>query len=666
MRIFARILFWVVIAALIVLKFSLLSLDPPYFFRGYSTAPLTDPYHLTFFARNATLFGDWNPYDFHRWDIFKFSLVSGLSYIVFLIGGVSRLTANLTAVFMNLGGIFLFWFGFRRKRSFAENAPMLLILLFSAILFFYGRLPFLENGVIFLAGLIFFLFMKYYDRGWGQVVIGILIAAVTIHGKLFAVSMMAPVLLVLLIQYRREFWKPALFVVGGFVIYTAFFLIVFLRGSPAILEQYYLEQTVGMYGTPKGLISFFGFIEQFITYGSDSGFVRFTPLLVVMGGIGSIVYVLTGELREKVTRERLPYLFCFLWVIFGMLALIPFNYRPMRYGIYLFLPLAVMTVYPFALYLRGKVDYIRRVRIEAVFAVFFIFWYLVSQVYLLTVPHHREISSGISAMGYSFLAAVVLTVAVFIVIRKAPGILNPRVYGAVFLLFIVGFGINQGRLLYRGLSEPGYDLNNISREIGEIVAPEAVLTGPYAPVLLMQNRLHGVIYHFGLAYIEKDLFRRIPISHIVADRPNWEMAVRDFPYLKGSIRLAEMPLRDFAIGLFRVGESNIPLTDFEEGAIALRRNEPDSAVTWLEKAAGRTHDNIIVLTKLGTAYLEAGDIEKCLTVTRQLTDEYPDNLRVLVYTGKTYMGLFDKTKNQEYLLEAENYSNRALELIPQY
>lgn len=665
MRKFAIIFFWIFVVLLIVIRLFRIELDPPYFFRGYSTAPLTDPYHLTFFARNEVLFGNWNPFDFHRWDIFKYSLVSGLSYLVFLVGGVSRLTANITAVVLNLGGLLFFWVGFRRNRPPSESAPVLLLILISAMLFFYGRLPFLENGVIFLAGLLFFIFIKFHDTSRGQIASGVLIAAVVIHGKLFAVALLAPVLIVLLVQYRKKFIKPVLLVIGGFIIYAAFFFVVFLRGSFGVIEQYYMEQTVGMYGAPEGLISFFGFIEQFITYGSDSGFVRFSPFLIVSGGIGSIIYLLTNDLREKVSGDRLPYLFCFLWLIFGTLALIPFNYRPMRYGIYLYLPLAVMTVYLLALFLKGKMEFVGRIRPEAIILVFVIFWYLSSQVYLLTVPHHGEIASGISAMPFSFLSAVILTVAVFVLIRKAPKVLSLKGIGILFLIFMLGFGINQGRRIYSGLTRPGYDLKRISREIGEIISPDAVLTGPYAPTLLTENRLHGVIYHFGLAYVETDLFDKIPISHIVADRPNWEMAVEDFPVLSGAIRLAEMPLRDFAIGLFRINRAGARLTDFERGVMALRNNQPDTAVVWLEKAAKPYPENIIVQTRLGEAYLAAGQIENCRSLTERVAEKFPDNLRVLVYCGKIYMGLFGKTHYQEFLLEAEDYSSRALELIPE-
>ena len=71
---------FILILFLIILRFISLEIDPPNFFAGYTQAHLTDPYHLTFFARNAILFDDSNPFDFYRWNVFKYSLI----YLVLL------------------------------------------------------------------------------------------------------------------------------------------------------------------------------------------------------------------------------------------------------------------------------------------------------------------------------------------------------------------------------------------------------------------------------------------------------------------------------------------------------------------------------------------------------------------------------------------------------
>ncbi|RKX30807.1 MAG: hypothetical protein DRP46_04695, partial [Candidatus Zixiibacteriota bacterium] len=143
----AKFLLIVLIIFLAVIRFAFLDIDPPYFFAGYTQAHLTDPYHLAFAARNAVLFDDWNPFDYHRWDIFKYSLISGVSYIIFSVFGVSRVTANISGLLLNMGGLFLFIMSFTGYRTLRERGILTLLLLINGMLIFYGRLPFLENGL---------------------------------------------------------------------------------------------------------------------------------------------------------------------------------------------------------------------------------------------------------------------------------------------------------------------------------------------------------------------------------------------------------------------------------------------------------------------------------------------------------------------------------------
>ena len=90
-----------ILILLVVVRFFGLSDDPPLYYSGYGHTLLTDPYHLTFAARSKVLFGEWNPFDYHRWDVFRNSLISGAAYLVFLAFGVSRVTANIAALFVS-------------------------------------------------------------------------------------------------------------------------------------------------------------------------------------------------------------------------------------------------------------------------------------------------------------------------------------------------------------------------------------------------------------------------------------------------------------------------------------------------------------------------------------------------------------------------------------
>ena len=109
-------------------RFLWLGIDPPLFFTGQGQALLTDPYNITYFARNRILFGSWDIFDYDRWVVFKYSLMSGFSYLTFLLGGVSRITANLSAVLLSLAGIVLFIFAPRKLSSAARLILSVLLL----------------------------------------------------------------------------------------------------------------------------------------------------------------------------------------------------------------------------------------------------------------------------------------------------------------------------------------------------------------------------------------------------------------------------------------------------------------------------------------------------------------------------------------------------------
>ena len=156
-----------IIAFLLILSFWKLDIDPPLYYVGHSQAQITDPYHLTFSSKNAAQTGEWNPQEFHRWDVFKFSLVSGVSYLLFTLFGVSRVTANLAALLLHLGGFVFFLMALARSRPREEWLLAALFLLFNSTLFFYGRLPFLENGLILFSGLTFWILVKYHEKIWG-------------------------------------------------------------------------------------------------------------------------------------------------------------------------------------------------------------------------------------------------------------------------------------------------------------------------------------------------------------------------------------------------------------------------------------------------------------------------------------------------------------------
>ena len=76
LKLILKYLALIIICGMVLLHFVSLENDPPLYYVGHGQSLLTDPYHLTHSARNEVLFDDWNLYEYHRWDVFKNSLIS--------------------------------------------------------------------------------------------------------------------------------------------------------------------------------------------------------------------------------------------------------------------------------------------------------------------------------------------------------------------------------------------------------------------------------------------------------------------------------------------------------------------------------------------------------------------------------------------------------------
>ncbi|MEE8576693.1 MAG: hypothetical protein V3T31_05505, partial [candidate division Zixibacteria bacterium] len=162
-----------------------LDCDPPAFFAEGGQALTTDAAHLTLYAKNKVLFGQWDLFGYQPWMAFKISLVSALSWLLYSLFGVSMVVTNLTGVILNLAGLALFLIALRKYLSHRALIYCTLFLMANFLAAIYARLPFSENSVIFLAGLIFVVHTYWFNTLMGKILAGALIALCGLVGKAF-------------------------------------------------------------------------------------------------------------------------------------------------------------------------------------------------------------------------------------------------------------------------------------------------------------------------------------------------------------------------------------------------------------------------------------------------------------------------------------------------
>ena len=655
----------IIAAVLLVARFGWLAKDPPMFHVGHGQAELTDPYHLTYAARSEVLFDTWNLFDIHRWDVFRNSLVSGAAYVLFALFGVSRVTANLAALLLQIGGFLFFVWGLYRSREDLWPAALTaLLLLVNSSLFFYGRLPFLENGLIFLSGLLFFVFVRYHERYWGLALVGVLAALAGLAGKLFGLLLLGPVVLTLIYRYRAKAAIPIGVTLGSAVVGGGLYLLLLYGGDLTNMMAYYSEQSVGMYGSPPGFSSVGGFFTMLVTYGGESGLWEYLPFFLILTAVSLIVVTLKTPLGGEPDQGHLRVVFCAAWLLCGVLALSPFYYRPLRYGLFLLLPAAALGGFALRYAFERYVKIDLPMKWVSVPLVFFSFWYAATQVQILFSPVGKKFASGANAMFMTGFVALILTGLVVVLFYRGRRIPARKIMAPVLTLLLAATVIWQGVLVARGLSRPGEYLHRYNEEVAAMVGPQAVLTGPYAATLAIDNELRSIIYMFGLANRQEDLFTGYPVTHIATDQTNWQAALKDFPFLASSEKIVEMVVRDQIIDLYRVPGALSPLTDFERGALAFGRRQPDSGLVYFGRFSQAHPDHILGRTHYITALHLVGRSDEARGLMERLLAQHPDNYLVHGFAKVFYRMLFSATGNPTYRRLADEHDRRSLELNP--
>ena len=652
----------------IVAKFFDLGIDPPQFFDQISKALLTDPYNLTYFARNKVLFGEWDIFDYPRWIAFKYSLSSGTSFIFFSLFGVSRITANLSAVFLNLAGLAFFLFGIRRNSNKAAVIAAL-ILIPNMVLTVYGRHPFLENGLIFLCGLLYFLFDRYYSKKWILPLTGFLVALCMISGKMFGIVMIVPAAVVLWMDNRRQFPKSLAILAGTWIISLVVIALIFYGHHIGTVIAYLQEQTTGMYGLPEGFKSPRRLIENMLTFGSNAKLYYFAPffLLSLFAAVLSLVLRSSGG-KEKTPIDR-QLLFNLGWLVAGYLFLMISNYRPLRYQLFLLMPaagvisivLSKVTEPP----VKGKFGWARMLLL------FYICWYFGVQTTLLFFIKEEAFGLGFKIIWLTIPIWAVLAGVLYHFRGQALKFLHHG--GIVLSVLTVIFIVNQYRLTWQWFENGTHAFRLAGRELAEIVGDKAVIIGPYAQSLTIDNNLKSFIYMFGMARKEPTLFAQYPFTHLAIDGSNREIAFRDYPGLKNSWEVSKFWAGKTEIDIFRIShqapgapEPDYQISDYERAFTFLTIQQPEKAYGLLSAFLEKYPRNRPALLLMPQIQIMRGKIDEAFAVMDSLMSYYPDDFSIFFNCAFVYYRAFLITGSEAFGAKADSLFDRSVELNPYF
>lgn len=649
-----------------------LTSDPPMHYSGIGQSLSTDPAQYVFHARNKALFGQSDPYDYPRWTVYQHSLTSLVGHIWFSVAGVSLKQANMVGVILSLGGLLLLILGLvRHHRPWVTTAVALYFVL-NVTLLTYGRLSYLENGLIFLAALVFFVYSWWGDRIWGMALAGGLVALAMLTGKLFGALLLPALALSALFSGHARRWTHVATVIAAFFLVSIGAIALLYGRDLGAAFAYVGEQSYSLRGFPEGLSSPWGFFEHLISYGFKNHLFYIDPDLLLFLFAGVFLLSLHLSKGNKISALSPATIFSMFWLLAAIVGLMPLNYSPLRYALLVIPPailfcftmfenrLGVKKISPAAL---GKVE-----TTLLVFAFWYVLFHAVANIFFLnTIPRPIRIITWATlpgGIGLAYLARFLLARGYLRISRRKLVI----ILLAVLCLSVV---FNSYKIRRVHFLEHNFNIVEANRDLEAILAPGAVVSGPYGPALTVDTPLKSFIHLFGVAEVDSTLFDRQPVTHVAADLSNWTEAVKNYPALKDLMSITTYLISDVEVRLFDISEvfNNPQANSYEktlyERAVAYHQAQQyDSALS----AVGRFYESHPQSKSagllLGDLLAKKGRLDEAFSLLTSLTQRFPTDFNVHLQCGQFIQIVAEQKNDNSLRYMAETYYAQAVKINP--
>lgn len=659
----------------------------------------TDPDQYTSFARSKALFG--------TWDLFGRNLVLALnsaltlfSFLFFKVLGVGRWQANLVAA--ALGSLTLVFFYLAIKEGKDRKTALLatFFLGINYILVMYGRSTFAEVSVIFFIALGVYFFVLGMGKGWLLILSGACFAVSVFFGKMLTMFILPVSLAVVVLRalekspekHPRIRFSPVLFFAAGSSCVALLWLFLIYSPFSQSVSQFVSGMSVGLYGSPRAFGSVSDFIYSLFSFGGVTQvfanreyslgtdlfyrmpFVFVLSLLFLLGFFFKIFKVKSIS-KNLQSCSRLE-LFFALWLVLGILALMPWNYRPLRYQVLLIPPMCALAAFCLIDFLNPS---------EAKRKPNRSLWFWVFSIPVASFLIFHSISFFLKLLGFaaqlssiiipSVLLSFPLTYAFHEAKRWEPSLrmkARKRVIVAEVVLLIL---IINGAQFWRFSANVQYSLLNSSKDLGRILGKGAVISGPYSQALVMENKLKLVPRMFHPGDDDSDFFLKHPITHLALEVEGGQrgQAFADYPeVMRNAKPVAIYHLRNFPVQILRVAESSgnlrtkdYKLSDFEKAKLLIEEDQIDSAIAILNRFVSRYPQNFSGYMTLAEIYYDRQDYGNAASFLERAARSDPTNSFIHEVLGAVYSEQYDQERGYNYRLLAIEEWEKALRLDPQ-
>ena len=660
---------------------------------SWSQDLFTDPPQYTSYARNAVVFGEWNPLNDDRLVFFQKNITGLVTYLVFLITGPSVAMGQLVAVLLNIIAIGLLAWGAGRAFGFVAGCATALMLAMNYLVVSYGRLPFLEVAANACLAGAFLALMAAERRWWLVIVAGIAAGIGTFFGKVTALHAV-PVffLTAALLGWQaqgdakaRRWARPVGFAAGFAVVFVSWYIYAYRPASAEVLA-YLKEQSLSLYGAPVGLSSLSGFLSQWFTFGLNNDLLVWDPVVSILGLLGMgyfLIRHLTGDSLKGLISHLPPAGFALVgWFWSAWAAFMPFNYRPVRYQIVLLFPLAACAGWLVGQVGKGAESPLKTRRTGPS-------WYLLLPLTLILATGIQHLvfmrlfdPRGATTLRDSVVLALLFSLiiaAVWLAIarRDRPSGSGPvrrstRTIEILLGLALVVMLVNQGRHFERWWSARLHTLEHANADLEKILGGSAILSGGYGTALTQSQRLGNFPAMFGVSEVDHDFFRKYPITHVAEVDQQDQPFFRNYPDIaKGAEPVTTYFIRNMPIAIYRVSAvggnpdaSAYRPSDFERMRSSCKDRPRDSVLsflpTWVEDSA----DFYSGWRWLGDLYYNSDRLEDARAAYSRAAETFADDFSLWALIGDVSWEIFRQGAGGEDRQQAIDAWTRAASLNP--
>jgi 4-amino-4-deoxy-L-arabinose transferase-like glycosyltransferase len=683
----------------IFVRLAFLSADPPLDL-SWSQDVNTDPGQYTSFARSKVLWGEWEPFKNPFLMVWLNSAYTLISFFFFKLLGVGRWQANLVVGVLSSLTLVFFYLAIRKGINQKVALLATFFLGMNYILVMYSRNTFAEVPVIFFFALGTYFLVLGFKRTWLLIFSGACFASAILFCKVSAWFMVLVCFCVFVLpavdhssgQRENKKWSWMVFFMLGLSAAALPWFLIICSGSFKTVYDFVFGMSVGMYGSPQAFHSVSDFIYSLFSFGQvtrvfvSEGYSMGTDLFYRMPVIfiSSQLFLLGlffKVFKDKKVAQNLRScskleLFFGLWLALGIFTLMPWNYRPLRYQVLIIPPMCALA----AFYLHDlltKREIKERLRVSAWFWIFsiptasFLIFHVIS-FYLKLFGKREQLDFTVIL---SFAAAFVLHGVFYLVKgRKSSSFRKPLRLGVATAAILLVFLVNGGQFLAFAQNVQ-YSFLRASQDLGLTLGSEALISGPYAQTLTMDNKLKLMLRMFAGWPEDPDLFRKFPLTHLALEAKGGqrEQASKDYPgVMKNAKLITTYHLRNFQVQILRVAESsgnpeskNYRLSDFEKAKSLIEEGQIDSAEVMLNQFVSRYPRNLSGCVALAEIYYGRKDFEKSALFLEKARKFDPTSSFIHQLLGVVYVNLYDQKGNGTHRLLAIEEWEEALRLLPQ-